>query len=110
MKFHNILSLVAIGLGAPAFAAVTAEEAKQLGTTLTLFGAVKAGNADGSIPAYTGGLTKAPEGFKPDSGFWVDPFKDEKPVLRIDSKNMAQHAALLSEGQKHLLSKYPRTT
>lgn len=107
MKFHNILSLVAIGLAAPAFAAVTAEEAKQLGTTLTPFGAVKAANADGSIPAYTGGLTKAPEGFKPDSGFWTDPFKDEKPVLRIDSKNMAQHAALLSEGQKHLLSKYP---
>ena len=107
MKFHNILSLVAIGLATPAFAAVTAEEAKQLGTTLTPFGAVKAANADGSIPAYTGGLTKAPEGFKPDSGFWTDPFKDEKPVLRIDSKNMAQHAALLSEGQKHLLSKYP---
>ena len=107
MKFHNILSLVAIGLATPAFAAVTAEEAKQLGTTLTPFGAVKAANADGSIPAHTGGLTKAPEGFKPDSGFWTDPFKDEKPVLRIDSKNMAQHAALLSEGQKHLLSKYP---
>lgn len=107
MKLHNILPLVAIGLAAPAFAAVTAEESKQLGTTLTPFGAVKAANADGSIPAYTGGLTKAPEGFKPDSGFWVDPFKDEKPVLRIDSKNMAQHAAMLSEGQKHLLSKYP---
>src|SRR5690606_4729428 len=107
MKFHNMLTLVGIGLATPAFAAVTAEEAKQLGTTLTPFGAVKAANADGSIPAYTGGLTKAPEGFKPDSGFWTDPFKDEKPVLRIDSKNMAQHAALLSEGQKHLLSKYP---
>jgi hypothetical protein len=107
MKLHNILSLAAIGLAAPAFAAVTAEEAKQLGTTLTHFGAIKAGNADGSIPAYTGGLTKAPAGFKPDSGFWVDPFKDEKPLLRIDSKNMAEHAALLSEGQKQLLSKHP---
>ena len=107
MKLHNILSLAAVGLAVPAFAAVTAEEAKQLGTTLTHFGAIKAGNADGSIPAYTGGLTKAPPGFKPDSGFWVDPFKDEKPLLRIDSKNMAEHAALLSEGQKQLLSKYP---
>ena len=107
MTFKTILSLAAIALAVPAFAAVTAEEAKQLGTTLTEFGAIKAGNADGSIPAYTGGLTKAPAGFKPDSGFWVDPFKDEKPVLRIDGKNMAQHAALLSEGQKQLLSKYP---
>ena len=107
MKLQNILSLAAISLAVPAFAAVTAEEAKQLGTTLTEFGAIKAGNADGSIPAYAGGLTKAPAGFKADSGFWVDPFKDEKPVLRIDSKNMAQHAALLSEGQKQLLSKNP---
>ncbi|WP_313296016.1 DUF1329 domain-containing protein [Diaphorobacter sp.] len=107
MKLQNILSLVVIGLGMPAFAAVTADEAKQLGTALTPFGAVKAANADGSIPAYTGGLTKAPDDFKADSGFWTDPFKDEKPVLRIDSKNMAQHAALLSEGQKHLLTKYP---
>ena len=39
-------------------AAVTAEEAKQLGTSLTEFGAEQAGNADGSIPAYTGGLEK----------------------------------------------------
>jgi hypothetical protein len=107
MKFNIPLLFVAIGLAMPVFAAVTAEEAKQLGTTLTPFGAIKAGNADGSIPAYTGGLTKAPDGFKPDNGFWVDPFKDEKPVLRIDHNNMAQHAGLLSEGQKHLLSKYP---
>lgn len=107
MKFQHFLSVAAIGLAVPAFAAVTAEEAKQLGTTLTEFGAIKAGNADGSIPAYTGGLTKAPAGFKPDSGFWIDPYKDEKPVLRIDAKNMAQYADKLSEGQKFLLKKYP---
>jgi hypothetical protein len=35
MKLHNILSLAAMALAVPAFAAVTAEEAKQLGTTLT---------------------------------------------------------------------------
>ena len=35
-------------------AAVTAEEAKQLGTTLTLVGAEKAGNKEGTIPAYAG--------------------------------------------------------
>ena len=39
-----------------ALAAVSADEAKQLGTTLTEFGAEKAANKDGSIPAYTGGL------------------------------------------------------
>ncbi len=43
-----------------AVAAVSADEAKQLGTTLTPFGAEKAGNKDGSIPEYTGGLTTPP--------------------------------------------------
>lgn len=93
----------------PLHAAVTAEEAKQLGTTLTDFGAIKAGNKEGTIPAYTGGLTKAPPGYKAGSGFWVDPYKDEKPLFRIDAKNAAQYADKLSEGQKALLKKHPTT-
>jgi hypothetical protein len=96
-----------LALCAPSFAAVTAEEAKQIGTTLTEFGAIKAGNAEGTIPAYTGGLTKAPPGFVPGSGFWVDPYKDEKPLFRIDGKNLDKYASKLSEGQKQLLKKYP---
>jgi hypothetical protein len=39
-----------------AHAAVTADEAKALGTTLTAIGAEKAANKDGTIPAYSGGL------------------------------------------------------
>jgi len=58
---------------------------------LTPFGAIIAGNADGSIPPYTGGLTQSPPGFKPDSGFWADPFEDEKPLLRI---NIEKHGAI----------------
>lgn len=100
---------VLVALTAPVLAGVSADEAKQLGTTLTEFGATKAGNAEGTIPAYTGGLTAAmaPAGFKPDSGKWADPFKDEKPLFRIDGKNMQQYADKLSEGQKHLLKTYP---
>ncbi len=107
MKTQLLFSALGLAMTASAIAAVSADEAKQLGGTLTEFGAVKAGNADGSIPAYTGGLTKAPAGFKPDSGFWIDPFKDEKPILRIDGKNVDQHAARLSDGQKALLKKFP---
>ncbi|MES2263996.1 MAG: DUF1329 domain-containing protein [Pseudomonadota bacterium] len=90
-------------LSAPALAAVTPDEAKQLGTTLTEFGALKAGNKEGTIPAYTGGLTTAPPGFKADSGFWVDPYKSDKPLFRIDGKNAEQYADKLSAGQKKLL-------
>ena len=77
----------------PPIAGVSADEAKTLGTTLTAIGAEKAGNKDGTIPAYTGGLTTAPAGFKAGDGMRPDPFAAEKPRLQIDAKNMAQHAA-----------------
>ncbi len=88
-------------------AAVSAEEAKALGTTLTEMGAIKAGNKEGTIPAYTGGLTKAPADFKPGSGVWADPFPNEKPLYRINAANLAQHADKLSESQKYLIKTYP---
>ncbi|KAB0763476.1 DUF1329 domain-containing protein, partial [Pseudomonas aeruginosa] len=43
-------------LATQVMAAVSADEAAKLGTSLTPLGAEKAGNADGSIPAWTGGL------------------------------------------------------
>ena len=86
--------------------AVSADEAKTLGTTLTAVGAEKAGNAAGTIPAYSGGLTTAPAGFKTGDGVRPDPFASEKPRLQIDAKNMATHAAQLTEGAKALMQKY----
>ena len=56
----SVLALLAgIALGAPAMAAVSAADAAKLGAELTPLGAEKAGNADGSIPAWDGGLTSA---------------------------------------------------
>jgi hypothetical protein len=107
MKISSIAYCVSLSLALPAAAAVSDEEARQLGRTLTPFGAIKAGNVSGSIPPYTGGITKAPAGFKPDSGVWVDPFQNEKPLLRIDSKNMDKYAGNLSDGQKKVLQKFP---
>lgn len=109
MKTKYILATVLAFAATSSFAAVTAEEAKQLGTTLTDFGGIKAGNKEGTIPAYTGGLTVAPPDFKPKSGYWADPYKDEKPLFRIDAKNVDQYADKLTEGQKELIKKNPTT-
>jgi len=81
-----LLPVLALTLTGTAQAAVSADEARALGSTLTEFGATKAGNADGSIPAYTGGLSKPPADFKPGSGYWANPYAAEKPILRIDGK------------------------
>ena len=97
-------------LSAPVRAEVSPEEAKQLGTTLTPWGAEKAGNRDGSIPAYAGGLTKAPASFKANpGGYYVypDPYQGEKPLYRITGKNMEQYADKLNEGSKAVLRKNP---
>jgi hypothetical protein len=94
-------------LARPAPAAVSPEEATQLGTTLTEWGAEKAGNADGSIPAYAGGLEKVP-GYDPKaSPNYVDPFASEKPLYVVDAKNVAQYADLLTEGNKALFRAHP---
>jgi Protein of unknown function (DUF1329) len=94
-----------VALQAPA--AVTPEDAKQLGTTLTEFGAEKAGNQDGSIPAYTGGIENVP-GYDPKtSAHYVDPFAADKLLYSVDSKNAAQYDALLTPGTKALMSAHP---
>ncbi len=92
---------------AGAHAAVTADEAKALGTTLTPIGAEKAASKDGIIPAYTGGLTTPPAGFKAEDGIRPNPYASDKPRLTVDAKNMAQHADKLTAGTQALLEKYP---
>ena len=44
---------------------VSAEEAAKLKSELTPLGAERAGNKDGSIPAWDGGVVKPPAGWKP---------------------------------------------
>ncbi len=94
--------LLAAQAGA-SYAAVTAEEAGKLGSTLTLLGAEKAGNKDGTIPEYTGGLTTAPASYVQGSGVRPDPFVSEKPSFSIDARNIDQYADRLTEGTKAVL-------
>lgn len=109
MTKHKLVVLVAGALAIwanTAAAAVSAEEAKQLGSTLTEFGAEKAGNKDGSIPAYTGGVEKV-AGYDPKtSATYVDPYASEKPLYSVDAKNMAQYDAMLTPGTKGLMKQH----
>ena len=72
----------------------------------TASGAIAAGNADGSIPAYAGGLTKPPAGWSPEKGY-VDPFPQDKPLYTITAANAAQYAGLLTPGLQALLKRQP---
>jgi len=102
-----LAALVAAAIPTLATAGVSADEAKALGTTLTPIGAEKGANKDGSIPAWSGGLTTPPAGYKAGDGIRPNPFAADKPRLVVDAKNMAASAEHLTEGTKALLQKYP---
>jgi len=89
-----------------AYAATTADEAAKLKTTLTPMGAERGANADGSIPAWDGGVTKPAAGYR-NGDPRPDPFPGEKPVVSINAKNMDAYAAKLTDGVKALMKKYP---
>lgn len=89
-----------------ALAAVPQSEAETLKTSLTPLGGERAGNADGSIPAWSGGYTTVEPGWKVDQPR-PDPFANEKPLFSVNAQNADQYAAKLSEGVKAFLKKYP---
>lgn len=106
MKNLLVASLAAV-ISGQALAAVSPAEAAKLGAELTLVGAEKAGNADGSIPAYEGGLTTAPASFKAGDSFRPDPYTGEQPVLVIDGKNVDQYKDQLTAVTAELAKRYP---
>ena len=110
MKTAKPLLLIALAgqiLAFPGFAAVSAEEAKSLGTSLTPWGAEKAGNKEGTIPEWTGQL-KVPASYDPKKpGIRPDPFASEKPLFSIGAQNMDKYADKLSEGIKAMMKRYP---
>ena len=101
--------LAGMMIGGPAAAAVSAADAAKLGAELTPLGAEKAGNADGSIPAWDGGLSSAAQagnpGFKPGQHY-ADPYASDKPLYTVTAANMGQYANKLTEGHKKLLQTY----
>ncbi len=109
-KFAWLGTAMAVSLAAAtSFAAVSADEAAKLKTTLMPLGGEKAGNAAGTIPAWSGGITKPPfANYKPGMHH-PDPFASDKPLFVITAQNMNQYAEQLSEGQKALFRTYPNT-
>ena len=89
-------------------AEITEEEAARLGKDLTPLGGEMAGNADGTIPKYEGGITKPVPGFKP-GDHHPDPYPDDKVLFTITAGNMSQHADKLTDGHRKLIEQYSDT-
>ncbi len=109
MKFvHTLIAAsLALAIAGQAHAAVSADEAARLGASLTKVGADAAASADGAIPAYQGGLTTPPAGFKNGDSMRPDPFAGEKPLLSIDGKNVDQYKDQLTATTVELARRFP---
>lgn len=99
------VSVALIG-GAAVSLSAGAADFSRLGKDLTPVGAEKAGNKDGTIPEWTGGISKPPAGFDPNKGY-LSPFASEKPLFTITAANMDQYKDKLAPGQMELLKRYP---
>jgi hypothetical protein len=101
--------LMACGLTAPpGLAEVSADEAAKLDAELTPLGAERAGNAEGTIPPWTGGLAEPPADYKPGSRH-PDPYADDPIRFTITAESQLEHADHLTDGQRALLLAYPES-
>ena len=109
-KLLPVCLAAALGVGAmPALAKVSQAEADRLGgPELTPIGAERAGNAEGTIPPWEGGITALPAGYSVGDRL-VDPYPDDKPLFTITADNVDQYADKLSPGQIAMFRRYPDT-
>lgn len=93
------LSLVSASVSA----AMLESNAARLGQDLTPLGAERAGNAEGTIPAWTGGLSNpGADVHRPQN-----PFPDDQPLYTITPDNLSEHRERLSPGQIAMFDRYP---
>lgn len=93
------------------WAKVSPEEADKLGKTLNCTGGEKAGTANG-VPEFTGKWLGTPPGiqYTPHVGQHpVDPYASEAPLFTITAENIGKYEKFLTDGQKAMFSKFPKT-
>jgi len=109
-SLKNLRFLITFCLILPtmAVAQLSSEELSRLGieeTELTPMGAIRAGNKEGTIPAWSSEPAKdINDG---DQSSLADPFAHEKPLFRITAENYTTHQDKLTPGQIALFKTYP---
>jgi len=76
------------------------------GAKIALIGADPSGSADGSVPAWSGGLERRAKNAQKHHD---NPYASEKPLLTIDANNYRKHQDRLTPGLIALLHTYPES-
>ncbi|MDX1571181.1 MAG: DUF1329 domain-containing protein [Xanthomonadales bacterium] len=89
-----------------AHAGAKPDQIARLDQDLTPMGSERGPNADGTIPAWTGGITSPPSGYS-QGDHHPDPFADDKILFTITPENVDQYRDNLSVGQIAMFERYP---
>ncbi|GGY58977.1 hypothetical protein GCM10007071_01470 [Marinobacter zhanjiangensis] len=103
------ISLLALASVNTTQAAVSQAQANRLGNSLTPFGAIRAGNPEGTIPRWTGGDTTIPDGYQGNGDHHVNPYPDDKPRYVVTADNIEEYRDMLPDGVAALINRYPET-
>ena len=105
LRFSSVLLLACL-IAAPASAEISADQIARLNADLTPLGGERAGNADGTIPDWTGGITEPPAGYTV-GDHHPDPYAGDEPLFVIDASNLEEYRDRLSVGHQRMLEMYP---
>ena len=92
-------------LAVPAWAGIGPGEIARLGADLTPLGGERAGNAEGTIPEWTGGIVEPPAGYNVGEHH-RDPHAGDSPRFVIDAANLDEHRARVPVGLQRMLETY----
>jgi len=92
-------------------AAVSEQQASELGKSLTPMGGIIAGNTEGTIPRWEGGIKQPPAniGYEGSGKHHTNPFADDKAKFSINAQNLSQYADKLTPGIQEMLKQNPET-
>lgn len=101
------LGLLGLALGSSTvWAGAKPDQVSRLDQDLTPMGSIRAGNEDGTIPAWTGGITTPPAGYSP-GDHHQDPYASDKVLFTINGQNYQDYEANLTPGQVAMFKRYP---
>ncbi len=94
-----------LGAAISVSAGTTPDQIARLGADLTPLGAERAGNQDGTIPAWTGGITSPPTGYQR-GDHHPDPYADDEVLFTITADNLNRYVSNVTPGHQAMLKTY----